>query len=163
MFEKLKYIQLTEGPKDFWFMIKRMNNWGNGGKKNTDKISPQTWHTYFKSLLNAEHDSPNEEQNESPPSFEPILDGLISNVELKTAPHDLKRRKIGPDGILSYYLKVLGEMHPHILLKIINGLFSRTAYPEETNTNFLKPIYKKGDILDPDNYKGIAIGSAFVL
>ena len=57
--------------------------------------------------------------------------------------------------------KVFGETHPNILLKIINGLFVETTYPDDWNTNFLKPIYKKGDILDPDNYRGIAIGSAF--
>ena len=28
------------------------------------------------------------------------------------------------------------------------------------NSNFLKAIYKKGDPGDPDNYRGIAIGSA---
>ena len=161
MIEKLKDIQLTEDPKDFWNMIKKMNNWGNEKNDDTDKISPQIWHKYFSSLLNSDDSTFNIEQTNQPPCFEPILDGRISNAELKTALHDLKRRKLGPDGVLSDYLKVFGEMHEGILLKIVNGLFIETAYPEEWNTNYLKPIYKKGDILDPDNYRGIAIGSAF--
>ena len=161
MIEKLKNIQITEGPKDFWNMIKKMNNWGNEGKDNTEKISAQTWHKYFQSLLYSPNTGPDQEDLESTPSFEPILDGRISNVELSTALHDLKRRKLGPDGVLSDYLKVFGEIRPIITLKILNGLFTEKAYPEEWNTNYLKPIYKKGDSSDPDNYRGIAIGSAF--
>ena len=161
MIDKLKDIQLTEDPKDFWKMIKKMNNWGNESKDETDKIPPHEWHKYFQKLLNSDQNDSSIAYDASNSIFEPILDGRISNAELKTALHDLKRRKVGPDGILSDYLKVFGETHPNILLKIINGLFVETTYPDDWNTNFLKPIYKKGDILDPDNYRGIAIGSAF--
>ena len=161
MIDKLKNIQLTEDPKNYWNMIKKMNKWGNESKDDTDKIPPQIWHKYFQSLLNAKPTDSNSEQNESPFSFEPVLDGRISIAELKTALCDLKRRKLGPDGILSDYLKVFGETYASILLKMMNGLFTETIYPDTWNTNYLKPIYKKGDILDPDNYRGIAIGSAF--
>ena len=34
-------------------------------------------------------------------------------------------------------------------------------YPSKWNNSFLKPIYKKGDTNDPDNFRGLAIGSAF--
>ena len=33
-------------------------------------------------------------------------------------------------------------------------------YPSKWTTNFLKPIYKKGGVTDPGNYRGLAIGSA---
>ena len=33
-------------------------------------------------------------------------------------------------------------------------------YPTEWTSNFLKPIYKKGESVDPDNYRGLAIGAA---
>ena len=73
----------------------------------------------------------------------------------------MKRKKLGPDRVLYDYLKVFGEAHGDILLKMINGIFCENVYPEDWNLNYLKPIYKKGDILDPDNYRGIAIGSSF--
>ena len=161
MIKKLKDIQTTEGPKDFWNMIKKMNNWGNESKEVTDMISPQTWQKYFQSLLNSEHTHPDQEYPELSTSFEPILDGRVSNAELIAALHDLKRRKLGPDGVLSDYLKVFGEIYPNIILKILNELFTESAHPKEWKCNFLKPIYKKGDSSDPDNYRGIAIGSSF--
>ena len=160
MIETLKNIQLTEGPKDFWNMIKKMNSWGNENKDDTDKISSNKWHKYFKALLNSDSNG-GQEFTEVLPSFEPILDSTVTGVELKTALNDLKRKKLGPDGVLSDYLKVFGEAHGDILLKMINGIFCENVYPEDWNLNYLKPIYKKGDILDPDNYRGIAIGSSF--
>ena len=66
----------------------------------------------------------------------------------------------GPDGVLVEYLKVFAETYEDILLKILRQLFSKSVYPDQWNSNFLKPIYKKGDVEDPDNYRGLAIGSA---
>lgn len=161
MINALKLIESNE-PKKFWNMIKKMNNWGYETKDNSDKISPKSWHKYYKTLLNStDPTSQSKDQNDYPPTYDPILDGIISKKELKTALKDLKNNKIGPDGVLSNYLKVFGDMYESHLLKIINSLFSRNLYPPEWNINFLKPIHKKGDILDKDNYRGIAIGSAF--
>ncbi len=46
------------------------------------------------------------------------------------------------------------------MLKIFQKLFAQQIYPSEWISNFLKPIYKKGDALDTDNYRGLAIGAA---
>ena len=161
MIEALKKVKTNE-PKQFWNMIKKMTNWGNESKDVTDNILPKIWHKYYKSLLNStDPNSPESNSRDYPPTYEPILDGVITKEELLTALNDLKRNKIGPDGVLSDYLKVFGEMYEGYLLKIINGIFSENRYSKDWNINFLKPIYKKGDILDPDNYRGIAIGSSF--
>ena len=42
-----------------------------------------------------------------------------------------------------------------------NYHFIEKLYPSQWPTNFLKPIFKKGSTLDPDNYRGLAVGSAF--
>ena len=44
--------------------------------------------------------------------------------------------------------------------KYFRNFFSQNVYPSEWSSNFLKPIYKKGDQFDPDNYRGLAIGAA---
>ena len=73
----------------------------------------------------------------------------------------LKNHKAcGCDRISAEYLKAFAESFGDILLKIIQGLFSKNVYPSEWTSNFLKPIYKKGDSIDPDNYRGLAIGAA---
>ena len=75
---------------------------------------------------------------------------------------DLKAGKApGPDGVLVEYLKNFGNIFDHILLNFINTIFSSYIYPSKWNLNFLKSIYKKGDVNKVDNYRGLAIGPAF--
>ena len=39
-------------------------------------------------------------------------------------------------------------------------IFSQHIYPSDWISNFLKPICKKVNIIDTDNYRGLAIGTA---
>ena len=94
MIETLKKIQSTEGPKDFWNMIKKMNKWGEESADSTEKIPPKIWHKYFKSLLNTSKTDLVADRTSYPPTFEPILDGTITKGELKFALSDLKRKKM---------------------------------------------------------------------
>ena len=55
----------------------------------------------------------------------------------------------------------MAESFPHLLLKLLNKIFSEHIYPSSWCVNFLKPIFKKGEKDDTDNYRGLAIGSAF--
>ena len=146
-------------PKTFWNIVNKMNNWGKECTEETEHIKPATWDEYFKKLLNKPNIGiPNLSQI---PTFDPTLDGIISLKELIDALNQMKKNKApGPDGILIEYLKAFGETFLGILLKIIRQLFSRHVYPSAWTSNFLKPIYKKGDMEDPDNYRGLAVGSA---
>ena len=164
LMEQLKTIEAND-PSQFWYIINKMNNWGKETTDHTDNITPAKWHNYYKSLLNStkknEHENNHDLYSEIP-SFDPILDSRITKKEMNKALHDLKRRKSpGPDGILTEYLKVFGELYEDNLLKIIRIIFSGHLYPPEWDINYLKPIYKKDDTENPDNYRGIALGSSF--
>ena len=94
-------------------------------------------------------------------TFEPSLDGMITKDEVGDALKGMKGKKSpGPDGVLTEYLKIFGDIAEHILLKLISLMFSHHLYPTVWRLNFLKPIYKKDDSQDPNNYRGLAIGSA---
>ena len=91
-----------------------------------------------------------------------MIDRRITLEEMREALRELKSKKApGPDGIPAECLKIFGETFDKILLKIINLIFSNHLYPSQWSSNYLKPIYKKGALKDPDNYRGLAIGSAF--
>ena len=47
------------------------------------------------------------------------------------------------------------------MLKLIQKIFSEKVYPTKWTINYLKPIYKKGNVRDTNNFRGLAIGSAF--
>ena len=148
-------------PKLFWSTINKMNNWGKMKTDPTDNITPQTWIRYFETLLNDKNaKSPVIDRGSS--TFEPILDCIISIKELREALINHKGGKApGPDEILGEYLKIFGQMFEYTLLKLVNLIFCEHIYPCKWALNFLKPIFKKGSTSDPDNFRGLAIGSAF--
>ena len=159
--KKLMEIGQNE-PKLFWKIVNQMNNWGKKQTDLVDKIPPDKWISYFKELLNDKRHTMNKAETfEFDPTFDPILDSNLSSLELREALASLKTGKAsGPDGILTEYLKIFGHTFETVLLKILRCIFVEHIYPSQWTVNFLKPIYKKGNSGDPDNYRGIAIGSA---
>ena len=156
--EKLVKIGMSD-PKTFWSIINKMNNWGKERTEETEHIKPSTWKEYFKELLNK--DKTHTSNVSTTPTFDPILDRILTLKELMDCLIQMKNNKApGPDGILIEYLKAFGKTFGGILLKIMSELFSRHIYPSIWNSNYLKPIYKKGDVEDPGNYRGLAVGSA---
>ena len=139
-----------------------MNNWGSEKSDQSDNIAPKKWLKYFDELLNQRQDRSNPETIPSNvPTFNPSLDGTLSEIELRKALNKLKGGKSpGPDGILGDCLKVFGRKCESLLLLILKRVFDNHIYPDGWTTNYLKPIYKKGGTSDPDNFRGLAIGSA---
>ena len=89
------------------------------------------------------------------------LDRKITIIEQRKALTLLKNHKAaGCDRISAEYLKAFAESFDDILLTLLQKLFTLQIYPSEWASNFLKPIYKKGECIDPDNYRGLAIGAA---
>ena len=141
-----------------------MNDWGKEKIEETDHIKPNTWSKYFKNLLNnGSNNNPEIARGRvTDKTFDPMIDRRITMEEMREALRELKNKKApGPDGIPAECLKIFGETFEKIFLKIINLIFSNHLYPSQWNSNYLKPIYKKGEVEDPDNYRGLAIGSAF--
>ena len=74
-----------------------------------------------------------------------------------------KRLIQSPPGVdkIAATLMCTGKKHLIPLYKLLfNKIFSTASYPVMWTQNFLKPIFKKGENWDPNNYRGIAIGSA---
>ena len=140
-----------------------MNNWGKEKIDPASNIPAETWKTQFQNLLNdnslilGKKDSGDHYK-----TFDPSLDGIITNKELEDAFKRLKNDKApGPDRILSDYLKAFKHVAENTLLRIINFIFSNHVCPTIWTQNFLKAIYKKLDVKAPGNYRGLAIGSVF--
>ena len=160
LIQKLTALGNTD-PKTFWNTIKQMNEWGKTKNDPCDDISTDEWIDYFTKLLNDDKNVALPTTTETP-TYEPTLDRRIKIEELRSALIRLKHGKAcALDDILGEYLQIFGENFECILLKIMNTIFVEKIYPTQWTTNFLRPIYKKGSSKDPDNYRGLAIGSAF--
>ena len=138
-----------------------MNNWGIETSDLSDNVNTKEWITHFENLLN-DNNAPTLSINGEFMTFDPTLDRKIEFKELREALNQLKKGKAaGPDKVIGEYLKIFAHIHENTFLKLINVIFSERLYPSQWVTNFLKPIYKKGRTNDPENFRGLAIGSAF--
>ena len=65
----------------------------------------------------------------------------------------------GPDGIIGELLKHSSESDIIItfLVNFFNYLFDSGTYPEKWTESIILPLYKKGNIMNPNNYRGISL------
>ena len=88
------------------------------------------------------------------------LDYRISVSELNKAMKRLNRKSApGADKISGKHLCAGNIELGQVFILFLNKLFSHTFQPHTHSLNFLVPIFKKGEIWMPDNYRGIAVGS----
>ena len=159
-----KLIQITEGdPKKFWTLVGEMNRWGKGKIDPSVNIEPSEWKKHFQNLFNDNTINQNNSDIKAYiQTFDPLLDGQVTKEELKDAISKMKMGKaVGPDHILGEYIKSFWRVADDILLRVINLIFTNHIYPSTWTESFLKPIYKKLDVKNTGNYRGLAIGSAF--
>lgn len=64
---------------------------------------------------------------------------------------------LGPDCVLGGLLKNSREVVGPFLTEYFNHLFSNSLFPEHWSKALLVPIHKKGNINNPDNYRGISL------
>ena len=152
-------------PIEFWNLVKKIKNWGKGQTKHENNIEPKEWMKHFQDLLNEGKEAPDSFKQElhrleSEPVFSE-LDFRISIDEINKAMKRLNKKSApGPDKISGNFLYAGKVELQNVLSLYLNKLFSHAFQPHGHSLNFLVPIFKKGEIWMPDNYRGIAIGSA---
>ena len=154
-----KWLIEENDPRQIWCAI----NWrGTFDTKIRNSPSNQVFADYFKRLF-GESDS-NIDYNEAGSInnvYIPLLDDPISEREVRDSIKLLKGNKAaGPDGISPGILKLLNDSWVELIVYLVNIIFY-TYYPDEWTKSKLITIYKKGDALDPSNYRGINIMSVF--
>jgi hypothetical protein len=84
----------------------------------------------------------------------------ISKEELLLAFRKLKNRKAaGPDGIISEILKNSSEKVVDFFLKLFNTLFDCGEFPQNWTESIILPLFKKGNVNNPNNYRGICLSN----
>ena len=83
-------------------------------------------------------------------------DGPPNAVEVGAAVSALKMGKAaGPDGVATAMLRKGGLVW--WLVKLFDGVWTAGKVPCEWKRALLVPVYKKGDVNDPANYRGISL------
>ena len=141
-----------------------MKKWGKNSSDPGESIPPSEWLDYFQNLLRKKNTAPTTLLNElhileGEPYFSE-LDYRITEGEINKALKRLNARASpGADKIQAAHLREGKDTLMPLLKLFFNKIFSMAAHPKIFSINYLKAIFKKGDPSEPDNYRGIAIGS----
>ena len=156
--DMLKSLRL-KNPKKFYRKFK------NQRRKTVHSVKLQQFQEHFKELINRDrtNDEPDlhiaGEENNCENVFEE-LDMPFTEAELDRGLPTLKANKApGHDTILNEYLST-GRMYLiPILCKLFNNVLNTGIFPEIWVKSIIIPVFKKGDINDPKNYRGISLVS----
>ena len=123
----------------------------------------QEWFNHFNKVLNPE--GKGDRTYESRPREEVVvevedLDKQITMEELNRALNKLKAKKAaGDDGIIPEFLKNASSELKEFMIKLFNNLYDNGVFPSEWSSSIIVPIFKKGDRMDPSNYRGTSLSN----
>ena len=157
MEERWQWLLRCKDSRQVWQAI----NWGGSIDQPTSSEKPtdSQFCKHYRELLNP---SDRLITTFHPPAdrYIPILDDDINPGEVLDAIRRLKREKAaGVDGIPPGCLKLLNDEWILLLTFAFNLIF-QTQYPSQWGVAKVFNIYKKGDRLLADNYRGISVMAA---
>ena len=151
-------VESINNQRNFWDTVHKILPKKNIVKNN---ITVDDWFVHFKSLLekvDVTTGVPDYEDNESGNDL--YFNRPISADEVRLALRLLKCKKAaGTDGIAGEFLKYAGEIIVPFFVSFLNALFDKGIYPDTWCESLIVPLYKKGDVNKPDNYRGISLSN----
>ena len=148
-----------------WNTVKKMRLL-NKPQEPLDVFDIEQFYKYFKDLYKErhvnksfpkEHNCNTQEGNERNELLL-IINDSISIEEVQEAIKGLKTGKASSlDLITNEQLKASNYNLQAALVNLFNACLENGAYP--WNTTIINPLFKRGDVYNPDDYRGIAIGS----
>ena len=148
------FLLSKSNPKQFWKSFKRRQN----------KSGECDFNKYFKELYDL---TPEVNVNEGEISYvcngttqcnTDMLDSSITADELSKAINALKNNKAcGMDGIINEFMKNSTSLVKDTMLKLFNTILDSGIFPSQWAIGEIVPVFKKGDINDPNCYRGITL------
>jgi hypothetical protein len=155
----------SNDPREYWKLVKALRR----DKIQDTPINLNIWTEHFKKLYSNRCDNNKELSrllNENIHKYvrecneNHTFDKGITDEEILTAIKKQKNNKAhGNDYILNEMIKSAANKLTSVLVKLFNAILKTGVYPESWNISWITPIYKKGDTLDPNNYRAISVSS----
>ena len=149
-------MQLTKNSdiKQYWKLLNKLDFENNKARNGITNISNREWMEHYTNLFRCDSQSkiPDSVTTSGP------LDYEITMEEMMKAKGILKPGKAtGIDGISNEMIREALNIYPQAVLNVLNKLMGHGSGVPVWLTSLLLPIHKKGQVDDPDNYRGIAL------
>ncbi|XP_060567678.1 uncharacterized protein LOC132726376 [Ruditapes philippinarum] len=142
-------------PRKFWQNIK---NTYKDDKEKTDTLNVEQLYDHFKALFGEESQNENQNFLFNDNLIDEDLDAEINECELREAIFSQNNNKSpGYDKLTCEIFKAAYDIMSPLLLKLYNRLFINSEYPKVWGEGIITPVFKKGDVNDAKNYRGITL------
>ena len=146
-----------KNSRQFWKLLDKLEK-----KENNEiykqEISDEKWTTHFKSVLQSDNSTENNDKLPNNTKDIGALDYDISDEELKLASYILRKGKAaGIDSISNEMILCLFSIKPEIIKKLFNAILLNPTIINKWHVSMISPIHKKGSKMIPDNYRGISL------
>ena len=152
-----KLLSSVDNQQEFWNVVH--NTMPKRGV-NINQISVDQWFEHFQKLLQKDDfvDGTDDEIVFDEDTDNYFLNRPISVEEVQFAIRKLKLKKsAGPDGIVGEMLKYACDKITPFFVRFLNALFDKGVFPESWTESIILPLFKKGDVNSPRNYRGISL------
>jgi hypothetical protein len=160
-YERWKFVLQSGDAKQIWQSIDWHGSFDTAYDQ-SDKPTDAEFCGYYHELLSQTDENFEDLASFTPASgiYVPVLDDPISPIEVDNAVKCLKQNKAaGVDGVPPGILKVINAEWILLLTFVFNRIFLN-YYPECWSFAKVFSIFKKGNRLSPENYRGISILNA---
>ena len=121
-------------------------------------ITLETWKNFYEESMPAPSEDP---LHVIADATHPTLDTPITSSELNAVLRQLKPKKAaGPDQISNEFFKYLPDEAKDLLLQQFNLILDKETPPHDWSQSTTVVLYKKGNPLDPLNYRPICLANA---
>ena len=168
-----KLIESRHDAKSFWGEIRKISF----RKTRLANITIGQWGEHFEKVFNPDNEGEEEvndhnrgdmgqerEERRVELEIEGNIEGVeeldeeISREEVGRGIDNLKQGKTGGlDEISAELLQMSKESIVEFLYKLFNILFNTSTFPLRWAVAIVVPLYKKGEVNNPDNYRGISL------
>ena len=157
--KKIRKLRHSD-PKAYWSLL---NKYSDNKSETLAKITSEAFFEHF-SKLNQNDESDENFDLGSVPEYNAELNTAITETEILSAISCLNNNKACSiyDNILNEYIKNSKDVMLPVILQLFNIILNNASIPDTWCKGIIFPIYKKkGDVNNPDNYRGITILSCF--
>jgi hypothetical protein len=156
---KINNLASTDARK-FWKLIKTPSHTKDVG---ADSLTLDDLHNHFKEMfgqptLNHDQVGPNYVNQNHGEINDNLLDAEINETEIRKAVLTQNNHKSpGIDQLPAEIFKASIDILLPFLKVLYNRIFFNHEYPQAWGTGIIVPIFKKGDVNDVKNYRGVTL------